>query len=486
MNMEALIKRWIGVIVIIPTLCSAQFVEDFSDGDFSANPQWVGDITRFRVNEALQLQMNDNLAGRSCLSTPIDIIDDMEWRCWIKMAFSPSANNNARVYLLAQEACSDTFPDGIFLQLGESGSFDAIRLMKQTNGDTSTLICASAAAIAQSFTCNIRTVLENGNWSLFADYSGGEDFLMEGQSPASPQGDEGYLAIICNYTVSNSTKFYFDNFYAGPIQYDTISPQAMQVFVSPPNILEIHFSEYLDPLSAENPYNFELNNNFSHPVQAKLAEDDPAIVEVSYNDSLLYGEIMQMHIHNVKDLSGNVMDTVVLDFSWYHPQRYDVVINEIMADPSPTQYLPDHEYLELFNTTPLPLDLSGWGLTIGTAEKELTHLNIAPQGYLLLGKEDAKTQFTPFGPFYGLESFSLVNAGQNILLSNEMGELIHGLYYSEKWYQDDEKSEGGWSLEQLNPYNPCIIDDNWRASSESKGGTPGAINSVFDTFFVAP
>ncbi len=427
MNISALIKRWLCIIVIIPGSCLAQLVDDFSDGDFTTNPQWSGDIGLFKVNNTMQLQLDDDNAGKACLFTQLEILGDMEWRCWVKMAFSPSGNNNARVYLFAGQACSDSFPDGIFLQLGEGGSADAVRLMKQADGDTSTIIRGIPGAISQSFTCNIKIIFEDGSWQLFADHSGGNNYILLGQSAGILPAGTGFLGIICNYTVSNSTKYYFDNFYAGPVQYDTIPPEAIQVLVSSPISLVVQFSENIDAITAENTDYYELDHSFGYPVEAKMKENEPSVIELYYSDTLLYGELMQMSIQNIKDLSGNDMIPALLNFSWYHPQRYDVVINEIMADPSPPQFLPDYEYLELFNASFLPLDLSGWTLTIGASEKDLTHLNIAPQGYLIIGKEEAKSQFITYGTYYGLESFSLLNSGQGITLADETGEIIHTL-----------------------------------------------------------
>ncbi|MEN8251652.1 MAG: lamin tail domain-containing protein, partial [Bacteroidota bacterium] len=261
---------------------------------------------------------------------------------------------------------------------------------------------------------------------------------------------------------------------------------ALRIAVSTPLSLEIHFSENLDIATAENSENYSLDFGYGNPVMAVLNDDDASIVEIVYADTLIYGERMILGIQNVSDLSGNALIYSSLDFAYYKAERYDVIINEIMADPSPPQSLPEYEYLELYNTTDLPLDLSGWTLIIGSAEKELRGLQIVPYGYLIIGKDEATNEFLPFGDYYGLESFSLLNSGQSIVLTNKEQEIIHSLRYDERWYGDDEKSDGGWSLEQINPYNPCMMADNWGASGNIRGGSPGNVNSLLDELYIVP
>lgn len=486
MNMPVILKRCLYLIVINPLFCCAQIADDFSDGNFSSNPEWLGDIAEFKVNSNFELQLNDNKESSSCLFTGAVIDDAMEWRCWVRQSFSPSGNNHSRVYLSAETACGADPPDGIFLQFGESGSLDAIRLMEQDNGDTNTLIRGMQGAISSSFRCAVKVIFEDGLWSLFADHEGGNDYNPEGTAFGNLLAGDAFIGVVCKYTISNSTNFYFDDFYAGPIVYDTIPPSVIHVSVNDPKIIEIQFSENLDSLSANNHLNYFLSHGLGHPQRAEFSNDGLSVVALVYADSIFYGALMELDIMNVSDLSGNIMQTGNYELAWYYPKRYDVVINEIMADPSPPLNLPEYEYLELYNTSALPLDLSYWTLVVGTAEKSLTGLVIGPQDYVIVGKEEAKNDFMIYGRYYGLESFSLVNSGQEIMLNDHNGEIIHGLYYDQNWYQNSEKSDGGWSLEQIDPHNPCLTTNNWQASANINGGTPGRKNSVFDEMYLAP
>ena len=484
MGIPVLIKRWWAVFVIIPSISCAQVEDDFSDGDFLSTPVWAGNIGLFKVNDDLQLQLNAVEAGQACLYTAIEPTLEYEWRCWIKMSFSPSGNNNSRIYLFTLDPDPANYPDGIFLQLGEAGASDAICLMEQSQGDTNTLIRGSPGAVAQSFVVRIKIIYSSGEWQLYVDYSGEDNYLIEGVASGSHIAAPGYLGVYCTYTISNSTKFYFDDFYAGPIQHDTIPPEALQVSVNSPFSVQVEFSERIDVISAEDVSNYLLSHAYGSPLSAGLIDGDASRVELTYSDSLLYGELMHLSIQNIADLTANIIVPVVRDLAYYHPVRYDVIINEIMADPSPPNLLPEYEYLELFNTTPLPLNLSGWTLIAGITEKPLNGLQIAPHGYVIIGKEGAEEQFIPIGQYYGLESFGLVNAGQSIALENENKEMIHGLSYTEKWYDDDERSGGGYSMEMINPYNPCGMQENWGASRDYRGGSPGKENSLYDLNYV--
>jgi flagellar hook assembly protein FlgD len=56
--------------------------------------------------------------------------------------------------------------------------------------------------------------------------------------------------------------------------------------------------------------------------------------------------------------------------------------------------------------------------------------------------------------------------------------LIHSIQYDLTWYQSNFKKNGGWSLEMIDTKNPCNVNNNWKASNDASGGTPGRKNSV--------
>ncbi len=465
----------------------AQINDDFSDGDFTNDPPWTGNTEIFIINTDLQLQLNATDAGESFLSTHNSELNETEWHFWIKLSFSPSANNYSRVYLVSDQTDLNLPLNGYYLQFGESGSDDAIELFRQT-GDEHTSICrGTEGLLSGSFERSVKVIRnENALWKIFVDAAGGNNFQLEAEGTDNEINTTNFFGVFCKYTSSNSSKMYFDNFYVGDIIIDTIPPEVVSVNTISQNKIDIKFSEGVDKISSENINNYTANNNIGKPENVARDNSDPSLVHLEFLSSFSNGEVNILNISGVKDFSENTISPIEIEFSYYIAQRNDIVINEIMADPSPPVNLPEYEYLELYNTSPLPIDLNNWMLIIGTSEKIFSDVSIEPGEYLIIGKEIASTLFSFFGDFYGFSSFSLTNSGQEITLRNQTGNLISYISYTDDWYGNPEKEEGGWSLEQIDPYNPCGECENWKAPINQYGGTPGSENSVFSIEDIPP
>jgi hypothetical protein len=157
----------------------------------------------------------------------------------------------------------------------------------------------------------------------------------------------------------------------------------------------------------------------------------------------------------------------------------DIIISEIMADPSPSVTLPAREYLELYNRALEPLNLKNWSLSDGITKSNFPNTVIAPGSYMILCQMEDTVLFKSYGKTIGMKSFpALANEGKILFIRDGKGTLIHGIEYSSGWYGDVLKSDGGWSLEIIDSDYPFFGDGNWQASESEEGGTPGRINSV--------
>lgn len=160
--------------------------------------------------------------------------------------------------------------------------------------------------------------------------------------------------------------------------------------------------------------------------------------------------------------------------------RFAVLINEIMADPSPVIGLPASEYIELTNCSTESIELKGWKITDGSSTAIInTGFRLAPNQFVLLCPPSAQQLFPPDIPLIGLSNFpSLNNDADQISLYSANGELIHSISYSVNWHENPIKAEGGWSLELIDVRNPCGGAGNWASSRAAIGGSPGSQNSV--------
>ncbi len=161
------------------------------------------------------------------------------------------------------------------------------------------------------------------------------------------------------------------------------------------------------------------------------------------------------------------------------PIRYDIVISEIMAKPTPEIGLPAVEYLELHNRLPHPCTLRNWRLLLGNTSKKLPDITIDSCGYAVLIAQKYLEDLSPFCEhLYTLSSLSITDGGQQLTLLNQHDEVIHYISFRKTWHSEIIKQEGGWSLEMIDENWPCAGGENWNSSTSPLGGTPGQPNSI--------
>ncbi len=479
-------KPFLLLLILFPLTAFPQLSEHFDDGNFTQNPVWSGTRNRFVVNAARQLQLNDSVTDKAWLTTSFQMLSQTEWQVWVKAAFSPSSRNFIRIFLAVDNPDITQASKGYYLQLGEAGGNDAIELFRKSEDTTVSVCRGTEKLLSKAFAIRIKVLRDSlGNWQLFADPAGGNDFRKEAEGNDNRYHFSSYFGLYCQYTQSNSKKVFFDDIYAGTPQVDTLPPVLDSVSVVSDSTLALFFNESLDSPSAMQTANYQLS-----PPAGKLSDillsSKKKSVTLIFSDHFKRNQAYKIKVSGIADHAGNRMTGQTLSFVYIEPQPNDLVFNEIMADPTPVTGLPEFEYLELFNRSVVDIDMNGWQLILGKSKKTFGEVVIASGGYLILCKEKAREAFSIFGKTYTFKSFGLTNGGENLKLFDRKGQLISSVRYDKSWYGDDTKAEGGWSLEQINPENICSGSNNWKAAENSVGGTPGEQNSVFDTQIILP
>jgi len=156
-----------------------------------------------------------------------------------------------------------------------------------------------------------------------------------------------------------------------------------------------------------------------------------------------------------------------------------VVINELMVDPTPEVGLPAQEWIELVNISDSRVNLDSWELMVGGTSRLLPAYWLGPGEYVILCSVTGIDMLSGLGPTLGFQLPALHNSGNRITLVTPDGKIRDEVSYSDEWYGDNHKKEGGWSLERIDPQRSCGEHANWTSSRDSSGGTPGSRNSVF-------
>lgn len=174
---------------------------------------------------------------------------------------------------------------------------------------------------------------------------------------------------------------------------------------------------------------------------------------------------------------------IVLFNSLYAQAPNSVLMSEIMADPSPVVGLPDAEWIELKNTTSANINLQGWRIAKASAQSgPMPNYLLKPDSTVIVTSSGNVAALSVYGSTISVTSFpALTNGGDLLILKSSLGNVVHAVNYSDSWYQNDLKKQGGWTLEMIDTKNPCSGSGNWRACIDAKGGTPAKPNSIAAT-----
>jgi hypothetical protein len=477
---------------VLTTLCLlvgqrafAQFLDDFSDGNFTSNPSWSGDdsvFTMIDVGGNLKLRSNKLLTNSTFyLSTPSAQVTDSQWELNVTLPFNTSSVNFVDIYLssdLANVLANGV--NGYFVRIG--GTTDEVSLYKSVNGIKTKIIDGTDGTTNHSSNdLNLKvTCSASGSWSLEQKTESASVYILEGTVSDLSVTTSSYFGIaVSQSTASFFQKHFFDNLYVGPIIYDVSPPVLLSATPISATAIDVLFDEVLDTLSAQIPLNYQLSSGLTI-INANIDSTNASMVNLTLSVPLNNGQEYSLITENIADLSLNPSQQQSIPFQWLiseSAESGDILINEFLCDESPSVGLPEAEYVELFNASQKIFNLQGWKIGDASGFGTIQNGWMYPGEYRVLCASANEAYFTNASVVTSFPSFN--NTGDNIVLHDQGGLKIDSLTYSLDWYQDPLKSSGGYSIERINPFDPCSDQDNWKASESVLGGTPTAQNSVF-------
>ena len=252
-----------------------------------------------------------------------------------------------------------------------------------------------------------------------------------------------------------------------------------------PKIMEISIAEILDKNKAIDVSNYLFNNNLDVDSIAFLKDGEECTLNLYFKDSLPLNINLRLDVVNQSD----TMDYELgfgFDFCRRNWFQNDLVINEIMADPSPLvgifpNQLPESEYLELYNRSDYYVNIKDWKLLINGDSVDLGYYSLKPKEYLVLVKNENLEFFEDSTSILGVDisSTALLNSGSYLGLLDVSANVINEISYDGEWYNNTGKEGGGWSLERIDVNSSCNGNVNWKPSENPIGGSPGFQNSIY-------
>ena len=459
------------------SLAQTTIIDDFTDGDFTTSTEWHGDTSAFIVNTNKQLQlMAEPSLGEQNLYVYSNTIDSGQWAFYCKMDFNPSSQNYTEVVLVN--------PDSLFgstqklsLELGRIQ--DKITVRSFNNGVIETILESPQTIFTQSINsiwCNVTH--SESIWTI--SYSLDSVQWITLNSFTYPSQFTSTFGIVCHYTSSRKDKFFFDDFkISGHPFQDTIPPLLLASYLTDSLTYILEFSEPIEPTSIEVNTNLYFNNT-SQSI-ANINTINPFTFELTL-DSIIYNTPYHLYLTGITDLNSNPIIDTSVTFHIQHLFPYNIEITELMIDPSPPVYLPEVEYVEIKNSASYPIHLNQCLLQVGDKYHPLPNDTIYPSEMFALYSHSAKSIIDSTQTTHVLTtSFSLPNTKGEVSILDSNYNTIHALYYSDLWYNNPNKNNGGWSLEQIHNSYPCLQRVNWQASLYPNGGSPGIDQTISST-----
>ncbi|MBQ4406686.1 MAG: lamin tail domain-containing protein [Bacteroidales bacterium] len=461
------------LVLLLSAACAvAQDVRNYFIDGFNDVANWRQDAPNF-INQDGWFLDTSNVYDTDVISKQIDNYipenGDTYWRISLMCGYENSSVNNFQFYLIANGDNPDAEGfHGVAVGTGFKPDYKALSLIYRHDG-----ISEVIGTTTITFKKNQVTIIDivrsaAGAWSI------GDDEIYAPETPSAMLANHIVAAFSFNKTGAGQFAFKFDKFSQSDNSINIASSINNAIIVSP-TAIKIDVSGRLEAESATDVKNYSVGGV------------TPTKVDYNFYDIILHypdtipnkGEIL-MVVDGLRD--SNDDKVVKFQHTFHQALADEIIINEIMVDINPVPYsLPVKKYVELYNTSAGDFDLDGYVFRVGDVDYNLPKITIKADGYLILASDE--TNFERYGQCVAaFQESKLTVAGKHIALINKLGAVVDSLTYSTDYYNDKDRSEGGFSMERLDPYNNCTGSLNWHSSNDLSGGTPGRRNSVYKIY----
>ena len=307
--------------------------------------------------------------------------------------------------------------------------------------------------------------------------------LVDGNYTLTANGVEDLAGNPCSNDASN---FSYNS--------DTTAPAITSVTASSESTIDVIFDEDVDQTTAETAANYTIASRVVTVNSAVRDAGNHALVTLIVS-GMTEGNYT-LTVNGVEDLSGNATSNATANFNYTAPviiNQGDIVINEV-GEPYTMANTWHDSYIELYNTTESPIDVSGltvWSIALSKSTSSFVmpaETEIAAGGYLIATRERA-TFLTDYATYVDSTIVPVASSttGTGVYIKNS---YYFALVAANGDTIDITSSAVPWNsnvYEKTSPTADGTVDTNWYLTYQTAPveGTPGQANST-NTALAAP
>lgn len=175
---------------------------------------WQGDVGKFKEKEPGEWWLSaERAAGTASLFANSGKSLNTLWEFHVQMEFTPSANNNARVYLCADTARAGKLW-GLCLRIGDDKRM-ALWHEPASGRGKSLLKGLEKRLDVDRVSLSVRATLDwNGDFCLYSRLNEETDYVQEGSAHLEAISADRFFGLLCAYTTTrHEDAFAFSDFY---------------------------------------------------------------------------------------------------------------------------------------------------------------------------------------------------------------------------------------------------------------------------------
>ncbi|MEH0158164.1 lamin tail domain-containing protein [Limibacter armeniacum] len=250
--------------------------------------------------------------------------------------------------------------------------------------------------------------------------------------------------------------------------------QIMEVKIVDNSLIKIIFSAEINEKQL-----FSVDNFSIFPLNPISSVDivDKNELEIRFFNKLSTGIEYEITLPTFQDCAGrNLHIPKMIIPNGKIPHYGDLLITEVLPDPTPSVGMPESEFIEIYNQTDSILTTENGFLLIGARLAKLPNMVIYPKQFLLLCDESELNLWENYENVVGVPDWNSLNNEESRISLLHLSDTISSMVYDRRIW--NYQQSGGHTLEMVSPHAICLGVDNWQISNDPSGGSPNTADFV--------